>query len=515
MIERLYRRIGSRVILVVIAAWVGLSAIAALSLELAACRYLKLSVAHTLPLALVFDAVLLSMCVVGTVFGATGVRTILAWRDERRTPERAAETWEGIASMPSFLTRGGLWGVPVGAAGLLIATAHFGQPWWIGTLFLLAGALGYAACWIANFFVGELLMRPMAEQVVAQLPHGYQPLGRGVPLRARALGPVLIVVAFDSLVLGSVYDLVPTGPSRAALAVGIAFAGLIVAGVFFDLVTRSYLGPIRQLRTAMDRVRAGDLSQTVLITTGDELGLLARGFNQMLFGLREREALQSELQASRSRIVAAADEERRRLERDLHDGAQQHLVLLGLELDLLDRTLNSDPAAAKAIVEQLRGELRRAQSELRDLAHGIYPPLLESDGLPGALSEAANRSALPATFDSGGTGRHRPELEAAVYFCCLEALQNAAKHAGPEARTTVTVGECDGRLEFAVADNGHGFDAANGASAGAGLQNMHDRIGALGGTLAITSTPGNGTTVAGTIPLSDLSTPDRASRRTP
>jgi signal transduction histidine kinase len=143
--------------------------------------------------------------------------------------------------------------------------------------------------------------------------------------------------------------------------------------------------------------------------------------------------------------------------------------------------------------------LRRALAELRDLAHGIYPAVLESDGLPAALRDAAQRSSLPVSVLAEGISRHGRELEAAVYFCCLEALQNAAKHAGDGARVSVRLSQVDGHVQLEVSDDGRGYDAAA-MGPGAGLQNMSDRIGALGGELRIESTPGVGTTVRGSVP---------------
>ena len=149
---------------------------------------------------------------------------------------------------------------------------------------------------------------------------------------------------------------------------------------------------------------------------------------------------------------------------------------------------------------EIRTDLASALAELRDLAHGIYPAVLESDGLPAALEAAADRSSMTVTVDSDGVGRYAQELEAAVYFCCLEALQNAAKHAGDGATVSVRLSQADGHVHFEVADDGVGYDiAALGASSG--LQNMADRIGALGGDLHIESEPGAGTTVRGSVPI--------------
>jgi signal transduction histidine kinase len=269
----------------------------------------------------------------------------------------------------------------------------------------------------------------------------------------------------------------------------------------------SVIGPLRTLIRGTRAVGHGSLDITVPVTSHDELGELAASFNTMVHGLRERAELREqnatlvdELRASRSRVVAAADTERRAIERDLHDGAQQQLVLVGLKLEVAGRLIDSDPAKARALHAELKADLQRALAELRELAHGIYPPLLESDGLRGALAEAAQRAAIGTTVECDGIGRYGSELEAAVYFCCREALQNAAKHAGDGARARVTLSERDHVLAFEVLDDGSGFDPTA-TRASAGMQNMTDRIGALGGTLDIQSAPGRGTTILGTVPL--------------
>ena len=201
----------------------------------------------------------------------------------------------------------------------------------------------------------------------------------------------------------------------------------------------------------------------------------------------------------RARIVAASDESRRRVERDLHDGAQQNLVLLNLKLGQIERAAAGNPEL-KPLIAESRAELERALGELRDLAHGIYPQVLTSDGLAAALSEASANSAIRVTIESNGAGRYPVEIEAAAFFCCLEALQNASKHAGEGASVTVSLSETDGELRFEVADDGIGFDPAS-VNGSAGLQNMADRIGALGGELAVDSAPGSGTRVSGSVPV--------------
>jgi len=207
-----------------------------------------------------------------------------------------------------------------------------------------------------------------------------------------------------------------------------------------------------------------------------------------------------ELRASRARIVATADQSRRQIERNLHDGAQQHLVALAVKLGLARQLVESDPATVATLLEELRVDAQATLTELRELAHGIYPPLLMDRGLPEALRAAANRSVL-ATDVEADVGRFPPDAEAAVYFCCLEALQNAGKHAGADARITLTVTADEHTLRFTVADNGPGFDANGDVIRGHGFVNMADRLGAIGGMLHVESAPGRGTTIRGEIPL--------------
>ena len=210
-----------------------------------------------------------------------------------------------------------------------------------------------------------------------------------------------------------------------------------------------------------------------------------------------------ELRASRARIVQATDAERRRIERDLHDGAQQHLVALAVSVRLTRTIVETDVDAAKEMLDQLGLDLQEAVQELRNLAHGIYPPLLMDRGLGEALRAAGNRSVLPTEVVAEDLGRYPQAVEAAVYFCCLEALQNAGKHAGDGASITIDVREDEGALLFEVADTGEGFDMASGAQRGHGFVNMADRVGAFGGTIRVESAPGHGTRIAGRVPLPD------------
>jgi signal transduction histidine kinase len=216
--------------------------------------------------------------------------------------------------------------------------------------------------------------------------------------------------------------------------------------------------------------------------------------------LDELKNTNEELRASRSRIVAAGDSERRKLERNLHDGAQQHLVALAVQLRLAKDALVDTPEDVDGMLDEIRSGLQDAIAELRALAHGIFPPLLISGGLAEALPASASRAALPTSTDIV-VERHDPEVEAAVYFCCMEALQNAGKHAGDSASAVVRVWQDADALHWSVEDDGPGFDAASGAGAGHGFVNMRDRMGAFGGTIDVLSSPGKGTTIRGHVPL--------------
>ena len=207
-----------------------------------------------------------------------------------------------------------------------------------------------------------------------------------------------------------------------------------------------------------------------------------------------------DLRASRQRLVAAQDEERVRLERNLHDGAQQQLVALAVKQRLVESVLERDPAKARELMADLQSQTAEALETLRDLARGIYPPILADKGLQAALEAQVRRAAVPVELDAAVSNRYPREIEAAVYFSCLEALQNVAKYANAS-RAVVRLNDAPGWLTFTVADDGVGFDAAR-TSFGTGLIGIRDRVEALGGTLEVRSRPGSGTNVTGRLPVS-------------
>jgi signal transduction histidine kinase len=214
--------------------------------------------------------------------------------------------------------------------------------------------------------------------------------------------------------------------------------------------------------------------------------------------LSEISAQAIELRKSRQRIVAAQDAERRRLERNIHDGAQQHLVALAVKLRLTATFAKRDPARARLSIDGLRRQTRDALETLGALAAGLYPPVLRDEGIAAALSAQTALAAVPVHVADHVGRRYPEELEAAVYFCCQEAIQNAVKHA-QASRINVLVDDRDGDLRFDVSDDGQGFDQSR-ARPGVGMQNMADRIAAAAGSLDVDSRPAGGTTVRGRVP---------------
>jgi signal transduction histidine kinase len=218
-------------------------------------------------------------------------------------------------------------------------------------------------------------------------------------------------------------------------------------------------------------------------------------------GLTEQlRARLAELRASRERLITAQDCERRRLERDIRDGAQRQLAGLASTLGLAAQALEHDEAQAKTLLNQVTSHTAEALKDLRELARGIYPALLADMGVAAALGAQARKAPIPVSVDAGGIGRYPQETEAAVYFCALEALHNAARHADAS-RASVRLSESNAGLRFEVADDGRGFDPAT-ARQGTGLQGITDRIDALGGHVHVDSGPGQGTRISGQVPAS-------------
>lgn len=322
----------------------------------------------------------------------------------------------------------------------------------------------------------------------------------GVPHRKSppiAIGPKELPVVARAGVSGGTWldiwvpQLVGQSGSAAMRVAPVAHAGLLLG---FIVVTRR-----------PDAEPFTEAEDTVLTEIARQIGLALHNVQldaALQASLDELRLRNQELVDSRARIVAAGDAERRRLERNLHDGAQQHLVALAVKLRLARDAVEDDPADAMSMIDEIKGDVTTAIGELRALAHGIFPPLLVSGGLCEALPAAANRASLDTTVEFDGVGRYGNDIEAAVYFCTVEALQNADKHAGENAAVSVKVIDSGDMLRFEIEDDGVGFDLATGAGDGHGFVNMADRLGAFGGRVDVVSSPGSGTTITGTIPLS-------------
>jgi len=268
----------------------------------------------------------------------------------------------------------------------------------------------------------------------------------------------------------------------------------VISGVA-DAVPVRYQGELlgalavakREPMTATEHRLLGDL--------GQETGLVLKNA-RLTAELVQR---LDELQASRQRLVTAQDTERRRLERNLHDGAQQNLVALKLKIAVAKNLAATDPARAQAALDELTGETNDAIETLRELARGLYPPILAEGGLVAAIEAQTRRTPLPVEVSGGPLPRYPQQTEASVYFCVLEALQNIVKHA-EATKATVCFESQPGRLVFSVSDNGHGVDPAR-VRSGSGMQNMRDRIEVLGGNLQVESSRNAGTRVIGSIPV--------------
>ncbi len=508
-LQRFYERYGSGGSLL-LAMTLGLASVgvAALMVVAVPAAFLEVPTSKWWTWVWLGQAVGLGGAAIGLFLSREVLRTVAGW-SRGRSVERASQVWTTIESAPrAVITRNA---VIVAAIACLTVVPFWisdaDAPAYTALLVIITSGVIIASDALFTIFLAELILRPVAEDVGRFLPRGFEPALSGWRLRTKAVLPVPALIFSTAVVVGAFSDIF-TGPARFVMTFGVALVVGAGATALYLVVTRTILRPIEELGRATERVRAGDLDSPAPLLGADDLGELTTRFNQMLEGLREREELAVRnvaldaslaesvraLEASQVRIVAAADESRRQVERDLHDGAQQTLLLLALKLRTLSAQVERGAAKEQvaAVVEDAIADAECAHRELRDLAHGIYPIALETGGLEPALAQAAKRASIPVEIEADGIGRYEPAVEAAVYFCCLEALQNAAKHAGPGAVARVSLADRDDALQVEVSDDGLGFEVAR-AGESSGLQNMTDRIGAVGGTVALSSTPGVGT----------------------
>jgi signal transduction histidine kinase len=375
------------------------------------------------------------------------------------------------------------------AVGVGTAITLVGIPILIGTI--------YAWRWLA-----QLERRMIGALTGVQIPSPYRPdpvgAGWSRKVHARLADPATwkdLIFLLLQLPLGIVAF------AAATVVLGCAASWLAAPAYYWAVPDGVDLGlfQVDTLPGALALVPLGALLAFVGIPA---LGLLGRGYGELaalLLGSNadpELTAQVSELEGARSRIIAAADAERRRIERDLHDGAQQRLVALSLTLRMAESRAQQDPEA-RELIRSAGEEAGLALKELRDLARGIHPAILTNRGLAAALDDLAGRATVPVEVLESPRQRLPDEIEAAAYFVVSECLANVGKHAQASS-ATVLVRADGGRLLVEVRDDGTGgADVENGH----GIQGLQDRVGALGGTLAVESPAGAGTRVLATIPL--------------
>lgn len=365
--------------------------------------------------------------------------------------------------------------------------------------------LTYLGAWLvmdlitaaAGFFfvlIWEVAYRPVLRELQPLLPEDFASSRAWVTLSRRnaiasASAAMYTAAATSSLVSG-----VDGRDSQLVVAVLATLgASLTFGGVITALVSNSIFMRVSEITTALLLLGRREYDVRVAVRAGDELDTAAVSLNRMA---RRLQADDDALRASRARLLSVADAERRRMERDLRHRVLARLHQLGRAVADLEAEV-ADRPALQPVCSQVRASIADAVLEIRRLSLGVYPSELTESGLRVALASAAERMPVETTLALEPIGRLEPELESAVYFCCTEALQNAAKHA-PRARVMMTLAVIGDQLTFAVQDDGDGFDAG---ADGTGLANMRDRIRAVGGDVQIRSRPGVGTTVAGWVPV--------------
>ena len=402
-----------------------------------------------------------------------------------------------------------------GALAAFISAVYIGIVVGIGTLIGSRGQpnLGLSIAATAVVAVAFQPVRERIERVANRLVYGQ----RATPYEVLAQFSHRVAGAYaNEEVLPRLARVLGEGTGAASASVWIRGDGQRVAAATWPAEAQP-VPPEQADRVASVRHQGEELGELAVkkrpgepVTPVEEklLADLAAQAGQVLRNVRLTADLQArlkqistqavDLRESRQRIVAAQDAERRRLERNIHDGAQQHLVALAVKLRLTAALARRDAERARPSIDELRRQTRDALETLRALAAGLYPPVLREGGIAAALSAQSTLTTVPVEVIDHVRGRYPEDLEAAVYFCCQEAIQNAVKHAHAS-RITVALSDQDGALTFTVSDDGTGFDPST-ARTGAGMQNMADRIAAAAGSLDVDSRLGGGTTVRGLVP---------------
>lgn len=451
--------------------------------------------------------------IISAVVSARKEPGITDWLSGGGTGDRAMEAWDGLAGLPTRLVLRSMLIIGALTAPLLALAVNWAE---LGTLplgMLLFGmVILNLGCASFALVLLDIFLRPIRTEIDQALPRDFQPTHLGVRMNRRITGELFLLIFPPAILTTGL--VAPEGGGAEGFARSFLVGGL-VTGVFAALIGQVFVervsGPVRDLLLGTRAVTAGDLTVRVPLASTDEHLALAGSFNRMVQGLSERQALadhNEELQAevqrqleevreSRARIVTAADEARQRVERDLHDGAQQRLVSLALGLRLAEVRLGDDAdPVLRETLSNLADELGLAIEELRELASGLHPRVLQDQGLAAGLEALTMRSPVPVALECVPEGRLPATVEAAAYFLVAEALSNVAKHARAN-NVRVRAAEVDGELSVHVEDDGIGGAHLN---SGSGLRGLQDRVEAFAGTLVIDSPPGGGTTLRARIP---------------
>lgn len=502
-LERLYRSLGARHLAAARWAALGFLMVAVGGLVPFYMPYIPESDGMWLRPLLVFEVMIV---VVGGLGAAPSWKRaaapVEAWLEGDRSPEQSRAAWECVRTLPSILVQRALfWGVAgMLVPGLIYAAFEFDATPFRLVLATIAGLAG--GMWVAAVFVPayELYLRPLRLDIAR---HVQDPGAGSLEVRTSIGLKLLLAVPLISLLTGLAVAIAATLGSRewqdlAVLAFATIVVTFVISGGMILLLTRALEAPIGDLVDATTRVLAGDLSARAEVTSDDEIGDIGLSFNSMLDHIadytRQNEQLLHEVRQSRARIIAASDAERIRVERKIHDGTQQRLVTLALKLRMLQESPSLDERL-RPRVDACARELDGALDDLRELARGLHPSVLSTDGLRPALQHLASRSSLPVTIDVPGDRWSIP-VESTAYFVASEALANVVKYANASAATVSLTEEGD-HLVLVISDDGVGGATLG---TGTGLAGLADRLEAVGGVLTIDSPNGAGTVVRAVLP---------------
>ena len=397
-------------------------------------------------------------------------------------------------------------GVPAYISGIVSATPSLRLPW-IGAVAAISFFAVVGAAADPKRVVLLLIVAPVVP--VAGVAAAYGPWSdpmyetvQSTPISGFhvLLARSLVVLATAIAVLGVAAALVPDTAASSWAWVLPALALSLSSLVLSNYISLPRAAAVVTAAWLIGLIAANLLGEPYAMFRGPgQLGFLALALAASLLIAHRRERFEVEGLRARRAIVDAADEERRRIERNIHDGAQQQLVAIGVKAGLARTFVTKDPGRAIEIIDQLRTDAQEALDGLRDMTRGARPPVLADEGLEAAIALKAKRSPVPVALEADGVGRLPEAIEIAAYFCCLEAMQNAVKHARAPS-LIVTIRRQARELAVTICDDGDGFDPSA-ARRGVGMRSMAERVESLGGSFELRSSPGAGTVVTARLPL--------------